>query len=125
MPGKGRKHDAEAEIAQLSAGCDRRSFQLKRKRVLTATKLFDEVVEPLHLKLQSLGKTDAIIDAKLRETSGLKRDAKQISKIELQSSLLCGPPNKISPWQAGGGSLGSFWCLGGGAQGQGLGSGTP
>ena len=88
MASKGRKRDAEAEIAHLAAGCDKRSFALKRRRVVLACKLFDDVIEPLHLKLQSLGKTDAIIDAKLKESNGSKRDAKAAA-MATKSAPLC------------------------------------
>ena len=55
---------------------------------MLACKLFDDVIEPLHLKLQSLGKTDAIIDAKLKENNGSKRDAKAAA-MATKSAPLC------------------------------------
>ena len=86
MPSKGVKRDAEAVIAQLSAGADKRNFALKRKRILCAVKLFDEVVEPLHLKLQSLGKTDAVIDQKLKQENQVKKECKAAADLTKSAS---------------------------------------
>ena len=83
-----RKRDAEAEIAHLSAGCDKRSFALKRKRVVLAAKLFDQVVEPLHENAE-LGNTDAIIDAELKESSSSKKAASAAAAGATKTAALC------------------------------------